>query len=83
MIVAATFGPASRDEIGGLGGGDMLEHDLQRGEIAHQRGEHALDEHRLAVEDVDLAVGHFAMDQQRHADPLHRLEHRARARGCR
>jgi hypothetical protein len=54
----------------------MLEHDLERGEIGHQLAQRALDEHRLAVEDIDMAVGHFAMDQQRHADLLHALQHR-------
>ena len=38
--------------------------------------ERAVDEHRLAIEDVDLGVGHLAVDQQRQARALHRLEHR-------
>ena len=69
--------PGAFDEGHRLGGGDMLEDDLQRREVADQPGEHALDEHRLAVEDVDLRIGDLAMDQQRHADPLHRLQRRA------
>ena len=41
-----------------------------------RRGEHAIDEDRLAIEDVDVGIGDLAMDEQRHADPLHRLERR-------
>ena len=57
-----------------LAGGDVLEDDAQRREVAAQRLEHPVDEHRLAVEDVDVGIGHLAVHQQRHADPLHRLE---------
>ena len=57
-------------------GGDVLEHDAQFGQPAAQRVEHPVDEHRLAVEDIDLRVGHLAVDQQRHADLRHALEHR-------
>ncbi len=41
-----------------------------------QRHEHALDEHGLAVEDVDRRIGDLAMDEQRHADLRHAGEHR-------
>ena len=64
-----------RDEIGRFLRGDMLEHHLQTGEILQQRDHDPVDEHRLAVEDIDIGVGHLAMDQQRHADPLHPLQH--------
>ncbi|MPL73085.1 hypothetical protein SDC9_18878 [bioreactor metagenome] len=58
-------------------GGDVLHHHPQpRGGAAH-RVEHALDEHRLAVEDVDGRVGDLAMHAQRQADLGHRLEHAA------
>ena len=84
MIVAATFGPRASDEIGGVGGGDMLEAPIFRpGKSRDQRREHAVDEHRLAVEDVDLGIGHLAVDEQRHADPLHRLERGTDAARCR
>ena len=53
---------------------DVLEHHFQFGEVAAQRLHHGIDEHRLAVEDVDLAVGHLAMHQQQQARALHRLE---------
>ncbi len=55
----------------------MLEDDTQFGEAVAQRIEHALDEHRLAVEDVDVRVGCFAVNQQRHAERRHALEYRA------
>ena len=64
--------PRSLDERHRLGGGDVLEDDLQAGQIADQRREDAVDEHGFAVEDVDVGIGHLAMDQQRHADRLHR-----------
>ena len=38
-------------------------------------GEVALDEHGLAVEDVDLGIDVLAVHQERHADLLHPLQH--------
>src|SRR3546814_20090712 len=64
------IGGRARDELRGLGGGDMFEDDLERGERTHQRFERAFDEHRLAVENVDVMVGGLAVDQERHADVL-------------
>lgn len=52
----------------------MLQNDLERREIADQRREDAFDEHGFAIEDVDIAIGYFAVDQQRHPDPLHRFQ---------
>ena len=44
-------------------GRDMLEHDLAAaGKSLDQRAEDAVDEHRLAVEDVDVGIGDFAVD---------------------
>ena len=68
--------PGGLDEGHGIGGGDVLEHHLQGREIGDDPGQDAVDEHRLAVEDVDMGVRHLAMDQQRHADLLHDLENR-------
>jgi hypothetical protein len=48
-------------------GRDVLEHDLQLGEVAAQRNHHAVDEHGLAVEQVDVGVGHLAVHQQQQA----------------
>ena len=39
-----------------------------------QRGQDLVQEHRLAVEDVDVGIGDFAMDQQGHAGLFHRLQ---------
>ena len=69
-------GPPRGDIGDRLLGRDVLEHDAQFGHAAAQRVEHPLDEHRLAVEDVDLGVGHLAVDQQRHAERRHALQHR-------
>ncbi|PAV69341.1 hypothetical protein WR25_22858 [Diploscapter pachys] len=63
------------DEGSRFRGRDMLQHDLQRRIVADQRHQYALDEYRLAIEDIDRLVRHLAMDQQRHTDPLHRLQH--------
>ena len=43
---------------------------------AVRRLKDAVDEHRFAVEHIDVGVGHLAMDAQHHADPLHPLERR-------
>ena len=40
------------------------------------RREHPLDERGLAVEDVDLVVGHLAVHAERQADRRHPLQHR-------
>src|SRR4051812_23143483 len=53
----------------------MLEHDLKAGEIADHTAQHALDEHCLAVEHIDVRVGYLAVDAQHHPDFLHPLEH--------
>ena len=50
------------------------------GKSRDQRRQHALDEHRLAVENIDLWVGDFAMDAQHHADRLHLLQRRVMLR---
>ena len=63
-------------EIHRILGGDMFEHDLQRREIGDDAIQDAIDEHRLAVEDVDCVIGHLAVDEQRHADALHRFQGR-------
>jgi hypothetical protein len=60
--------------VRGLLGGDVLEDDFELGEIAAQRDELLLDEHRLAVEQVDVAAGDLAVHQQQHAGALHGFE---------
>ena len=44
-------------------GRDVLEHDLQLGEVLAQRAQDAVDEDGLAVEQVDVGVGHLAVHQ--------------------
>src|SRR3546814_16719745 len=51
--------------------------DPEFGKVAYQARQRAIDEHRLAIEDVDRRIGHFAVDQERHTGALHRLEHGA------
>ena len=67
MIVAAVWAPASATYCAASLRRDVLEHDLQRREVAPQRHEVALDEYRLAVEDIDVGIGDLAVDEQRHA----------------
>ena len=74
VSVAASSRRAA-DVVDALGRGDMLQHDAQLGQPAAQRLEHAVDEHRLAVEDVDLRVRHLAVDAERQADLGHALQH--------
>ena len=52
----------------------VLQNDAQGREAGAQRNEHPLDEHRLAVEDIDRRIGDLAMDEQRHVGRLHRLQ---------
>ena len=54
----------------------MLKHDLEAGEIAHDLAQDAVDEHGLAVKNIDVGLGYFAVQQERHADLLHRRKHR-------
>ena len=63
-----------------LGGRDMLEHDAQPRQAPAQGFEDAVDKDRLAVEDVDLGVGHLAMDAKRHARLGHARKHPLDAR---
>ena len=67
--------PGAAYEIGGLAGGDVLQHHLQPRMPRQQRRQMPLDEHRLPVEHIHLRGGYLAVDQQRQADPLHRCEH--------
>ena len=63
-------------EIDGVSGGDVLEDDLELWEAVDQRAQHRVDKDSFAVEDVDLAMDHLAVDEQGHADRLHALEDR-------
>ena len=57
-------------------GGDVFQHHPERGESVQHGGQHGVQEHRLAVEDVDVGRDHLAVDQERHVDLLHALQHR-------
>ena len=59
----------------GIGCSDMLKHDLEAGEIAHDLAQDAVDEHGLTVKDIDVGLGHFTMQQKRHANFFHRRKH--------
>ena len=76
-MVPATRGACALHDISGLLGGDMLDHDLEALMIFKQRQQRVLHEHAFAVENVDRGIGGFAVDQHRHADPFHPLQHRA------
>ena len=65
------------DVIHALRRGDMFHHHAQAGGRAAHRVQHAVDEHRLAVEDVDGGVRHLAMGAKRNPRLGHRLQHRA------
>ena len=60
-------------EIDGVGRGDVLQYHLEGREVGEQGRQGALDKNRLAIEDVDVRVGHLAVDEERHADLLHAL----------
>ena len=59
--------------------GDMFHNHAQIGGFAPDRVQHAVDEHRLAVKDVNIGVGDFAMHAQRQANFGHAFQHAAHA----
>src|ERR1044071_5222598 len=63
--------PSAANEVCGVGGGDMFEHDLELGKVADDSGQDAVDEHGLAVEHVDFRVGNFTVYAQHHPDLLY------------
>jgi hypothetical protein len=72
-MVAAVSGPASATYCA-ASRVVMCSNTTFSREVAPQRLHHAVDEHRLAVEHVDLGVGHLAVHQQQQAVALHRLQ---------
>ena len=54
---------------------EMLQDHAQAGKLPRPLRQIALDEHRLAVEDVDLGIDVLAVHQERHVDLFHALEH--------
>ena len=62
------------NEINRLRRRDMFKNDLESRKTLHQSAQSAFDKHGLPVKDIDIMVGHFAVDQQRHTNRLHSLE---------
>jgi len=54
----------------------VLQDEAQTGKSRRPRCEIPLDEHGLAVEDVDIGIDILAMHQERHADLFHPFQHR-------
>ena len=73
-------GSGPLDERDRLARGDVLQHHLETRKTLNDAPQMPLDEHRLAVEHVDLRIGHLAVQQQRQADLLHGREHCIAAR---
>src|SRR4051794_29618747 len=53
----------------------MLQNKAQGRKPPRPLGEIALDEHGLAVEDVDIGIDVLAVHQKRHADLFHPFQH--------
>ena len=68
------IGARALDEAYRLHRGNVLEDHAQRRQPVDQRLQDPIDEHRFAVENVDVGCGHFAMDAQRHANFGHPFE---------
>ena len=63
------------DDLHRLLRGDVLDHHLEPLIIAKERQQHLLHEDGFAVEDIDCWIGRLAVDQHRHADLFHPLQH--------
>ena len=74
-MVPPTCGAALLHEIDAVLRRQVLQDEAQAGELLHPLRQIALDEHRLAVEDVDLGIDVLAVHQERHADLFHALQH--------
>ena len=76
MIVAATLAPLACTKSTPSRVVMCSSTSFSAGKSAQQRRQHALDEHRLAVEDVDRRIGDLAMHQQRQAERFHARQRR-------
>jgi hypothetical protein len=77
--VPATFAPRRFDELHALQRGDVLEaRGAARGKRCSSGASTRSMKTPLAVEDVDLGVGHLAVHQQRQAELLHARQRRRR-----
>ena len=69
---------AARARIGhALLGGDMFHHHAQLWDTPPQRIKHGVDEHRLAVKNINRWIGYFAVGAEWQADFGHFFQHRA------
>ena len=55
-----------QDKARGFGSSDVFEHDFQIRHLRQNGFHHALDESGFAVEDIDVGIGYFAVDQKAH-----------------
>ena len=62
------------NELHGIGGGDVLEHDPERWERADDGRERGVDERLFAIKYIHMMIGHFTVYQQWHIMLFHRLE---------
>ncbi len=53
----------------------MFEDHPQAGERLRERDQLALDEHLLPVKNIDVGIDDFAVNEERHVDLLHALQH--------
>ena len=65
------------DEINSLLGGDVLQHDAQGWITLAQGNQVGFDECSFAIKHIHITVSDLAMDEQRHVDGLHSLQHLA------
>ena len=56
--------------------GDVLKHDAQSRMAAAQRDQVLVDEGRFPIKNIHLRIGDLAMNEQRHVDGFHALQHR-------
>ena len=64
------------DILSGIFGGDVLEDHFERGKALTQGLHHGVDKTGFTVKDVDLGMRDFTVNQQRHTQFLHTLQHR-------
>ena len=71
---AADLRRGAFDEVDAVLRRQMLEDEAQAGKLLHPFRQVAIDERRLAIENIDVRVGILAMHEERHADLFHALQ---------
>ena len=56
--------PCGSDELYRVGGGDMFQHHAQSWEAGYHRCKVSINEDFFSVENINIVISHFAMDQQ-------------------